>query len=67
MAYLSLSAVMSELQQAENEAKRGLITSVLEVDTPQILPQPEEKVKEKPAPQTTTNYEELVQQLRIQK
>lgn len=52
MPYLSLSAVMAEMNAAENEARRFLDLGTLNLPTPRSIQDPNVPVKEKPSAAT---------------
>jgi hypothetical protein len=52
MAYLSLSAVMAEMNAAENEARRFLDLGTMSISLPPPRPQQDVQVKEKPTAAT---------------
>lgn len=52
MAYLSLSAVMAEMNAAENEARRFLDLGTMNVSLPPPQQQQTVQVKEKPTAET---------------
>lgn len=67
MAYLSLSSVMAEMAQAENEAKRNIVDSFRAIDLSEEPSQQRPTLKDKPGPQTTSNFAEILGRLQLNK